>query len=480
MPKKSFLERMGLIEGGEKEQNTDSGVLKDIQKEVNSINTDALKADLDQPDTFGFMSSESSTKSKNSPSDATNENNSSLSLKSADGLLSNEKDLDFHSQSVGDNLSSDASNELKDSLRSLSINSELSSASDSSQSDSLLDSTLMGESPKKDSSSESVTTISEASSALEAEFEAAKEALKLAAEKGAGIENKNGEKPAEQLFQNETILNSQNETTAEPVVNKGLNNSVAEEKPIVVEEPVLSEQVVVSESDENIDKKVVSEQSLDSEISNTIMEEPSIEPQHVVEEANVEELEEGILNSSFSTMAEELPSGSLRVEENIPSTTINIDPHISEKLDLIIGEYEKNKMLTIDDIYRNSRMETDTKKTIFMTDVFLGAIPENLPQEVKRETVLNILKISGIEMETILSDAYKRIDSLNKVLEDTVNTSNDIYQRNANTIRELERRIESLKQIDLARQEFQKDQTTTIEYEIQKIINLVEFVKPKN
>ncbi|GKT17674.1 hypothetical protein ADUPG1_004212, partial [Aduncisulcus paluster] len=43
---------------------------------------------------------------------------------------------------------------------------------------------------------------------------------------------------------------------------------------------------------------------------------------------------------------------------------------IEDKLDVLIGSYEKNKMLSIDDIYRNSRMEADKKKTIFMVDVF--------------------------------------------------------------------------------------------------------------
>lgn len=181
-------------------------------------------------------------------------------------------------------------------------------------------------------------------------------------------------------------------------------------------------------------------------------------------------------------IAEELSEGEFKAEENLkmPSSAYKPDPYIGDKLDLIIGAYEKNRLLTIDEIYKNSRMETDTKKTIFMTDVFLQAIPANLPQDVKRETVLNILKISGIDLEVLLSDAYKRIDSLNKVLEETVSTSNDIYQRNENTIRELERRIQDLREVNTARQLFQEDQNTMIQYEVQKIINLVEFVKPKN
>ena len=157
----------------------------------------------------------------------------------------------------------------------------------------------------------------------------------------------------------------------------------------------------------------------------------------------------------------------------------DIPKNISDKLDLIIGAYEKNKLLTIDEIYRNAHLESEVKKTIFMTDVYLKAIPENLPIDIKRETVLNIMTVSSISLDDLLNDAYKRIDSLNTVLEETVSTTQDVFNRNEATIRELEKRIEDLREINKNRKKFQEDQNTMIEYEIQKIINLVEFVKPK-
>ena len=157
----------------------------------------------------------------------------------------------------------------------------------------------------------------------------------------------------------------------------------------------------------------------------------------------------------------------------------DIPKNISDKLDLIIGAYEKNKLLTIDEIYRNAHLESEVKKTIFMTDVYVKAIPENLPIDIKRETVLNIMNVSNISLDDLLNDAYRRIDSLNTVLEETVATTQDVFNRNEATIRELEKRIEDLREINRTRKKFQEDQNTMIEYEIQKIINLVEFVKPK-
>ena len=165
------------------------------------------------------------------------------------------------------------------------------------------------------------------------------------------------------------------------------------------------------------------------------------------------------------------------VEQKV--STQDIPKDIGDKLDLIIGAYEKNKLMTIEEIYRNSHLENEVKKTIFMADVYQKAIPENLPLDIKRETVLNIMNVSNVSLEELLNDAYKRIDSLNTVLEETVSTTQEIFNRNDATIKELEKRIEDLKDINRNRKKFQEDQNTMIEYEIQKIINLVEFVKPK-
>lgn len=188
----------------------------------------------------------------------------------------------------------------------------------------------------------------------------------------------------------------------------------------------------------------------------------------------VSDLEKRI--NQMKSVDEELESK----KENLEKQQKIIDESdIEDKLDVLIGSYEKNKMLSIEDIYRNARLTLDTKKSIFMVDILSKTLPENLPIDVKRETVLSLMNVSDLKKENLLNDAYQRIDSLNTVLEDTVETSEDIIEKNNRTIEELRKRIEELESINEERLEFQKDQNTLIEYEIQKIINLVDFVKPK-
>lgn len=155
------------------------------------------------------------------------------------------------------------------------------------------------------------------------------------------------------------------------------------------------------------------------------------------------------------------------------------EKQIGDKLDVLIGSYERDKLLSVDDIYRKASLVKTTKDTIFMANVFLKALPENLPTDVKRESLWNIMKASDIRVDELLKDAYERIDALNNVLEKTVSVTEEVNRKNENTISELENRIRDLKKDIQDRVKFQESQNTSIEYEIQKIINLVEFIKAK-
>jgi hypothetical protein len=112
-----------------------------------------------------------------------------------------------------------------------------------------------------------------------------------------------------------------------------------------------------------------------------------------------------------------------------------------------------------------------------MADVFLKALPENLPLDVKKESLLNIMNVSNIPVDSLLSDAYQRIDALNTVLENTVQTTQSVLESNEASIRELERRIQELRNVIEERRKFEEDQNTLIEYEVQRIIGIVDYIK---
>lgn len=150
---------------------------------------------------------------------------------------------------------------------------------------------------------------------------------------------------------------------------------------------------------------------------------------------------------------------------------------IEEKLDVLIESYEKNKLMSIDELYRTKNLDKDVKQSIFIAEVFMKALPENLPIDIKKKSTLNILEASGLKKDELLNDAYIRIDALNTVLEETVAKTAELKVKNENSIKELEERIEILKRNIEDRNEFEEKQTSLIEYEIQRVINIVDGIK---
>lgn len=242
---------------------------------------------------------------------------------------------------------------------------------------------------------------------------------------------------------------------------------------------------VDEEQDDNFDSENEKEKEINNE-SNTKDESKEFESKEnnnqnfelneEDDESNQKEARE-MLNKDIKSIDENLNENKSELDDKQEELE---EEDIGKKLDDFIDSYEKNKLLTIEDIYKNSRLTLNSKKSIFIIDILSKTLPENLPVDVKRETVLSLMNVQGLEKEKLLNDAYNRIDALNTVLEDTINKSEEIIERNKNSIEELEKRIEELKSINEERREFQSDQNTLIEYEIQKIINLVDFVKPKN
>ena len=172
----------------------------------------------------------------------------------------------------------------------------------------------------------------------------------------------------------------------------------------------------------------------------------------------------------------------VKVEEKVePVITPVVKPQqaseIEEKLDVLIESYEKNKFLSIDEVYRNKNLDKDVKQSIFIAEVFMKALPENLPIDIKKKSTLNILEASGLKKDELLNDAYIRIDALNTVLEETVAKTAELKSKNESSIRELEERIEMLKRNIEERHEFEEKQTSVIEYEIQRVINIVDGIK---
>ncbi len=140
---------------------------------------------------------------------------------------------------------------------------------------------------------------------------------------------------------------------------------------------------------------------------------------------------------------------------------------------------DKKSLMTVEDIYKKKNLSDVVKETVFMIEVYEGTLPENLPVEVKRESVLNILEASQLDLKSLVGDAFNRIDILNNVLEDLSNKNDELNRATLDKISDLERQIYELKVEMQRRGEYKETQNTSISYEIQRIVNIVEFIDPE-
>jgi peptidoglycan hydrolase CwlO-like protein len=78
-----------------------------------------------------------------------------------------------------------------------------------------------------------------------------------------------------------------------------------------------------------------------------------------------------------------------------------------------------------------------------------------------------------------MDDAYKRLETLNQELNMQLNVTDDIVRQSNAAIAELESKILEIKKQISERKKGQDESKFGIDYETQKILNIVEFINPQ-
>lgn len=142
---------------------------------------------------------------------------------------------------------------------------------------------------------------------------------------------------------------------------------------------------------------------------------------------------------------------------------------------------EKNSVekLPIKDIYRKSGLETKETNTIYLIESFIKALPANLPADVKRQSIINLISASHLDIILLLKDGTRRLDVLNRYFDDFSANVSEIVASNEKQIRKLNERIAYHNRIIEDKKRIRDDQKSEIEFEIQKISNIIEFIENK-
>lgn len=229
-------------------------------------------------------------------------------------------------------------------------------------------------------------------------------------------------------------------------------------------------QAVYFTSDEKIDNEDSAE-DLSSKKKKPLMEilgliEKIENSQNIAASTGTNETEDAEENAAENIKPNPVESENTQVDSNIQVVEEKTEELYQEKLD-------------INEIYHKFGPSMSETSTIYIIDSFLKALPDNLPSDIKLQSVLGIVSASKMDVEQLLSDGSKRLEVLTQFFKSFMDSNNNVIAENEREISLLTEKINHHKKIIEGRKKLQEEQKSLIEFELQKIENIIDFVQSK-
>lgn len=211
-----------------------------------------------------------------------------------------------------------------------------------------------------------------------------------------------------------------------------------------------------------------------------------LEKYNFVEKVDNDILETNTANSQNTDTpisASDLTEQELFVEENIiPKPTIEIKEPLIKKEEYTPKQNKTkyNKKIAVSEIYSLYNLNYSPVDTVFMLENLINALPQNLPDEVMKQTVKNIIVASNINLSGLLTDGEQRLKVLVELMNDYyTQTNNEISQYKAE-IAKLSSLINNYQDQIKSRENMLQDQLKTVKDESLRIENIMKFFGNQN
>lgn len=177
----------------------------------------------------------------------------------------------------------------------------------------------------------------------------------------------------------------------------------------------------------------------------------------------------GTENQPSDLQVNDVPVKTAANEKGIENRNINRENVIKD---------EEKKLLKSDEIYDSFHIKSAGVTSLFIVESFLKALPDYLPNDVKRQSVLNIIASSGMSIESLMKDGNDRLRCLNDFLNNFSYEIKNTIKENEDEIEKLTKKINSYKkQIDYMKK-LQMEQDAIVDYESERINNILHFISP--
>lgn len=204
-----------------------------------------------------------------------------------------------------------------------------------------------------------------------------------------------------------------------------------------------------------------------------------LEKLNLVEKVNKENPQHNKLNEkSKNDLGEALNDGKniFKIETAYNKEEIKASkPVIKEKSSAMGTSIEYEKKMMIDEIYSSYGLENSSINTVFMLENLINALPQNLPKDVIKQSVINIIDASKIDLKELLSDGEKRLGVLVKVMDGYSNQTNKCIAEYKEEIDKLTCLISNYQEQIKIKESMLDEEISLIKYESQKIDGIIDF-----
>lgn len=142
---------------------------------------------------------------------------------------------------------------------------------------------------------------------------------------------------------------------------------------------------------------------------------------------------------------------------------------------IIIDRYDEKK--SVKEIYEGMRIDMSDIGTIYMVENFINALPATLPQDVRRASLVALMQASHLDMKKLMGDGDERINALMEYKNRFEESIAAGVADNEKEIARLNDEIANHKKNIEEKLALKEAQHFEIEFEVQRLMNIIGFVK---
>ena len=137
---------------------------------------------------------------------------------------------------------------------------------------------------------------------------------------------------------------------------------------------------------------------------------------------------------------------------------------------------QNKKLLGISEIYNNFNVKSEGINSLFIIESFSKALPDYLPANVKRESVLNIISSSGLSLGSLITDGNVKLKYLKEFSQTFSEEIKNAHIKYESEIKKLSAIIDNYHREINEINALKEEQVSIVEYEIKRIDEIIQFI----